>query len=87
MVAAGGREEAYCETGSNCFTIRQLLAPIEQTARLCGMVYLPPFVVHGTHGLRPEDIRRHAADYRRVIVALRDGKIETDIRNGKAEAA
>ena len=24
-ITTGGREEAYCETGSNCFTIRQLL--------------------------------------------------------------
>jgi glutathione-regulated potassium-efflux system ancillary protein KefG len=56
--------------------MRQLLTPIEQTASLCGMVYLPPFVVHGTFGLSDEGISRHAAVYRRTIEALRDGGID-----------
>ncbi len=75
-VSAGGPEEAYREGGSNRYTMRQFLAPIEQTARLCGMEYLPPFVVHGTHGLRGVELERAAADYRRVIVALRDGTLD-----------
>jgi len=77
-LTAGGREAAYCGKGYNHFTVRQLLAPIEQTARLCGMDYLPPFVVHGTHALTDSDIAAHAADYRRVVVALRDGKIDVE---------
>ena len=75
-VTAGGPEEAYREDGSNRYTMRQLLAPIEQTAHLCGMAYLPPFVIHGTHGLKGDDFERSAADYRRVIVALRDGTLD-----------
>ena len=75
-LTAGGREAAYCGEGHNNFTIRQLLAPIEQTARLCGMDYLPPFVVHGTHSLTDSDVVAHAADYRRMVVALRDGTID-----------
>jgi glutathione-regulated potassium-efflux system ancillary protein KefG len=77
-LTAGGRETAYCPEGDNCFTIPQLLAPIEQTARLCGMEYLPPFVVHGTHALTDADISDHAMDYRRAIVALRDGTIDLE---------
>jgi glutathione-regulated potassium-efflux system ancillary protein KefG len=72
----GGREEAYERAGSNRYTLRQLLAPIEQTARLCGMEYLPPFVVYGTHQLTETSIDRHAADYRRVLEALRDDRID-----------
>lgn len=71
-ITTGGREEAYREGGYNRFTMRHLLAPIEQTAFLCGMEYLPPFVVHGTHGMKPDVIRSHAKDYRLVIEALRD---------------
>jgi len=41
VVTAGGSEEAYCAQGSNRLTVRQLLAPLEQTARLCGMRFLP----------------------------------------------
>lgn len=77
-VSAGGAESAYSRGGSNRLTIRQLLAPIEQTARLCGMRYLPPFVVHGTHALGEKDIDRHAADYRRLLEGLRDGRVATD---------
>jgi len=77
-ITTGGSEEAYREGGHNRFTIRQLLAPVEQTAHLCGMDYLPPFVVHGTHGLGERESLRHAEDYRRTLVALRDGKIDLE---------
>ena len=69
-------EAAYCREGHNRFTIRELLAPIEQTACLCGMDYLPPFVVYGTHRLTGPDIAAHAADYRRMVLALRDGRLD-----------
>jgi glutathione-regulated potassium-efflux system ancillary protein KefG len=75
-ITAGGGEEAYRREGSNRFTVRELLAPIEQTARLCRMEYLPPFVVHGTHRLADPDIARYATDYRRALEALRDGRLD-----------
>jgi glutathione-regulated potassium-efflux system ancillary protein KefG len=77
-VTTGGTEAAYCHEGSNHCTMRELLLPIEQTAMLCGMEYLPPFVVHGTHQLTAPGISEHAADYRRTLVALRDGTIDLD---------
>jgi glutathione-regulated potassium-efflux system ancillary protein KefG len=76
VVTTGGREDAYRRDGFSRFTVRELLAPIEQTAYLCGMDYLPPFVVHGTHRMTDVEIARHADDYRRVICALRDGRID-----------
>jgi glutathione-regulated potassium-efflux system ancillary protein KefG len=69
---AGGSEESYGREGSNHYSMRELLAPIERTAVLCGMNYLPPFVVHGTHSIDEPGIDRHAADYRRVVQALHD---------------
>ena len=75
-LTTGGPEHAYEVGGFNRFTIRQLLAPVEQTAHLCGMVMLPPFVIHGTHRLTEPDIERHADDYRRVVQALRDGRLD-----------
>ncbi len=75
-ITTGGREEAYCPRGYNRFTMAELLAPFEQTARLCGMDYLPPFIVHGTHSLSATDIERHTDDYRRVIEALRDNTLD-----------
>ena len=77
-MTTGGSEDAYCAKGSNCFSVRQLLAPIEQTARLCGMDFLPPFVVHGTFRLTASEIEDHAVDYRRLVEALRDGRVRAD---------
>ena len=75
-MTAGGSEETYCTTGHNCYTVREFLAPIERTAVLCGMTYLPPFVVLGTHSQHDDEIAQHAADYRRVIEALRDDTLD-----------
>jgi len=77
-VTTGGSEGAYQTDGHNRFTIRQLLAPIEQTFRLCGMEYLPPFVVYGTLGMTVDEIQDHARDYRRVLEALRDDRLNLD---------
>ena len=56
-ITTGGSEKAYQPEGINRFRVAELLLPIAQTAHLCGMTYLPPFVVHGTHRLR-EAIRQ-----------------------------
>jgi glutathione-regulated potassium-efflux system ancillary protein KefG len=78
VISTGGREDAYQPGGYNRFTVRQLLAPVEATASLCGMEFLPPFVVHGTHSLSAPGILRHAEDYRRTLVALRDGTLDLE---------
>jgi glutathione-regulated potassium-efflux system ancillary protein KefG len=77
-ISTGGPQRAYCLEGYNRFSIRQLLAPLEQTARLCGMEYLPPFVVFGTHRLEDEQIAGASAEYRRLIEALRDDRVDLD---------
>jgi len=77
-ITTGGREGAYRHEGLNRFSVRELLRPIEQTAHLCGMVYLPPYVVHGTHGMARPRMEEHARDYRRLIAALRDGRLDLE---------
>lgn len=78
VISTGGRDIAYRHGGHNRFTMRELLAPIEQTFVLCGMDYLPPFCVHGSHGMQIEEIDRHAREYRRAIEALRDGRLDIE---------
>ncbi len=82
VTTAGGREEAYRPGGHNRYTMAQLLTPFDQTAHLCGMDYLPPFVVHGTHALSDDDIAACGADYRRALEALRDGRLDVDSAPG-----
>lgn len=76
-ISTGGSKQAYCREGYNYYTIRELLTPFEQTVRLCGMEYLPPFVIHGTHEIRDtHQINDHANQYRAVLKALRDNQID-----------
>ncbi|MCJ7628441.1 MAG: NAD(P)H-dependent oxidoreductase [Longimicrobiales bacterium] len=76
VISTGGREDAYQHEGHNRFTMRELLAPIEQTARLCGMHFLPPFVVHGTLRMTPDEMEGHSRDYGRLLEAIRDGRAD-----------
>lgn len=75
-VSAGGGEAAYHAGGRNRHTVRELLVPLEQTARLCGMDWLAPFVVHGTHLLDDAGLDAAAAAYARLLAALRDGTLD-----------
>ena len=73
---AGGGEVAYREGGYNRFTVRALTLAFEQTAHLCRMRYLAPFVVHGTLRMSPEEAQAHAADYVRLLTAFADGRVD-----------
>ena len=76
-LSAGGPEPAYCAQGYNHFTIRELLHPLEQTALLCGMVYLPPFALFGSRTAVEEGrLEGHVADWVRVLEALRDDRLD-----------
>ena len=67
-----GHEDSYAGTGMNRFAICDLLRPFEQTAQLCGMRWLPPFIIHGTHIIEDAAIARSAEAYRELIGALRN---------------
>ncbi|MBW4482325.1 MAG: NAD(P)H-dependent oxidoreductase [Tildeniella torsiva UHER 1998/13D] len=83
VISTGGTQEAYRREGNNYYTISELLAPFAQTARLCGMDYLPPFVVHGAHQLSDDaQINDRAQDYRTLLQALRDDHINWPALSG-----
>ena len=78
-ITAGGSQENYGPDGLNLFTIRELTTPFRATANLCGMDWLPPFAVLGIHqGLPEKELVRHAEDYRRMLLALRDNRVALD---------
>ena len=70
VITTGGRETAYHRGGHNQHTMDEFLAPVEQTFLLCGVEYLPPYVVHGTLGMTPAEIETHAETYQRLVEAL-----------------
>lgn len=78
-ITTGGPKEAYRREGSNRFTVRQFLAPFDQTAHLCHMIYLAPFVIHRALLILDEaQCVPFAAQYRTVVEALRDGKVDIE---------
>jgi glutathione-regulated potassium-efflux system ancillary protein KefG len=73
-ITSGGQREAYSAEGYQRFTVRELLTPFEQTAGLCKMTYLPPFVVHGTHRLAAEQLKEAAEQYKTLLELLAEGE-------------
>jgi glutathione-regulated potassium-efflux system ancillary protein KefG len=78
-ITTGGPEAAYHRGGYNRFTIRELLAPWDQTAHLCGMRFLAPFTVHAALRVVGEDDVAQAREaYRQLIEALRDDRLDLE---------
>lgn len=77
-ISTGGRRDIYGSEEKVKYSIRTLLAPFEQTANLCRMHYLPPFVSHGTYLLNEKQIGKAAQDYAHILKGLRDGILPMD---------
>lgn len=76
-LSAGGNKEAYQRGGHNQFTINELLRPIEQTANLTGMDYLPPFVLYSSRSAVSEDrLERHLLHWRSLLTSLVDQTVD-----------
>lgn len=75
-ISAGGTGQAYHLQGRNRFEMEELLTPFNQTAFLCSMAYLRPFVIHAGRRMTSEDLSAAAESYRDLIVGLRDGRID-----------
>ena len=76
VITTGGSSEAYKKNSFNRFTVREFLIPIEQTAVLCGMIYLPPYLIQGTHKLTGNEIETYAAEYHLFLSELTRAKID-----------
>ena len=40
------------------------------------MVFLPPYVVHGTHAITPEEIEAYRENGQRLLTMIRDGDFD-----------
>jgi glutathione-regulated potassium-efflux system ancillary protein KefG len=80
-ISTGGSLKAYNQPAGIHHSVREILAPFHQTAILCGMEYLPPFVVHGSHLLTKPDINAYAEHYKKVLTMLRDDAIQPEKLN------
>lgn len=75
-VSTGGPQEAYHGHGRNRFPVRSLLVPFDQTAYLCGMGWLEPFVIHAGRKLEQAALSSRTERYRELLVGLRDDRLD-----------
>lgn len=76
-LTTGGPEEAYSPSGYQNFPLRTFLTPFEQTANLCQMRFLPPYVHYGSLTSSEESHAAHAAGFAALLTALRDDRFDT----------
>jgi glutathione-regulated potassium-efflux system ancillary protein KefF len=63
VATAGGSQDDYQEGGYHGREFSAFLPPFEQMAALCGMRWLPPYIVHSAHRLDEADMARHVESY------------------------
>ena len=61
--STGGTAESYSASGENGYPIDAFLLPYAQSARLCGMNFLPPLLLHAAHRVADAELARHAEGF------------------------
>jgi glutathione-regulated potassium-efflux system ancillary protein KefG len=74
-ITTGGSTESYGPKGFNNYRLEEFLRPLEQTARLCKMEWLPIFSIQGTYRHAPEHYSHYGNQYRRALQRLAEGNI------------
>lgn len=62
-ISTAGKQGSYSSEGRNLYPINDLLKPFAATANLCGMIYLPPIVMHNAADQTQETIEKHCKAY------------------------
>lgn len=78
-LSTGAQAEAYGEGGGNLHTVEEFLRPLQATARLCGMHWAAPTVVHGAAVLSDASLAEASRAWA--------GRLARFSAEGKAEAA
>lgn len=78
-ITTGASEADYSSTGRHQKSIRAFLAPLEQTAILCQMQFLPPYVLFGAlFDAADSEIAMHAAGFRSLLEKLVEDSANVD---------
>jgi glutathione-regulated potassium-efflux system ancillary protein KefF len=67
VTTTGGDDAAYSENGIHNSGFQNFHAPIEQTARFCGMTWLTPFTVHGAHSIDDASLHKKADEFAQIL--------------------
>ena len=78
VVTTGGPEAAYQLEGFHGSTLVEFLRPLQRTMTLCGMTWLPPFAVYGTHRKTDAELETAGLQYGRLLGALAGGGLRPE---------
>lgn len=81
VLSSGGNFEVYQKEGRNRFTYRELLSPFDQTAFLCLMHYLPPFIIPGANKITQVSIEEYAITYLEILNFLQSPQCDIEKLN------
>ncbi len=78
-ITMGAAQSSYGPQGHNRFSLRELLAPLEATARLCHMRFMAPYTLFEALKVSGgENLSTHVAGYQRLLEALRDDRFDAN---------
>ena len=82
---AGGAEHAYGSDGYNHYTVRELLRPLEQTANLCKMIYLAPFILYSARtAAETERLTEHIELWKKLLTTFLNDEIDLNLAQSSA---
>jgi glutathione-regulated potassium-efflux system ancillary protein KefG len=67
-----GSRESYQADKHNRFPMASYLIPFNQMAHVCGMTYLPPYVLHDSGKVNPAEAAAHSKNFKVLLQSLRD---------------
>lgn len=77
-VTAGVDAQSYSKDGNVGHSLRELLLPIEKTAKLCNMNFLPPFALHASIAAQHNgEIETHAQQYGELLNIMSNNQLDT----------
>lgn len=68
VLSTGGSKHSYNNDGCNNYEISDYLIHVEQTARVCKMKYLPPYVVHDARAIKSNSELSKQASYLQLVI-------------------
>jgi glutathione-regulated potassium-efflux system ancillary protein KefG len=77
-ITSGGTREAYTKEGHHGHTLKEFLLPFYQTAKLCKMIYIPPFAIQGTHRITTEELNNQVNQFYVLLQKLASNNIEIE---------
>ena len=67
VATTGADAAAYQPEERHGYPFEEFLPPYRQTARLCGMHWHPPYLLHAARDVSAATLAQHAADYRAML--------------------